>query len=278
MFAFKSIMPFGANAKESDSLKKYNYACFWAHFLQSLAAIIYTVYSDQARDFRVYILTHYADWDPDLGPKSATQVIGTFPLAAVTCAVPMLSAIAHLYIGLTYVNYRQRIAEFTNTVRWIEYAFSSTLMFFLICLLFSIYDISTLIALACINATVMFCGYVMEQQNYELLKTGAKPILTSFYVGCSIGVVQWALLYSTLSVTDGSMPAIIWALLFTYAVLYMLFAVNMFVLYNYSEGKNNTIRYINSEKYYMILSLTSKSLLLWLILSGVNQPNTFTST
>ena len=168
--------------------------------------------------------------------------------------------------------------NFTNSMRWIEYAFSSTLMFFLICLLFSIYDLSTLLALATMNMSVMFFGHLMEQSNKDFRPSTDRIDWKSWQFGFFVGLVQWGLLYSTLSTTDEEMPAIIWAVLFSYFILFMLFALNMFVLYRkWAAGKNDKLSaYLLSEKYYMILSFTSKSILLWLILAGVNQPNSYT--
>ena len=75
----------------------WNALCALFHGTQVVAAIIYTVVSDNAKDFRVPIITHYAIWNTTTGPEDATQTLGLFPLAAVTCAVPFLSFIAHEY-------------------------------------------------------------------------------------------------------------------------------------------------------------------------------------
>jgi len=257
----------------------WNALCALFHGTQVVAAIIYTVVSDNAKDFRVPIITHYAIWNTTTGPEDATQTLGLFPLAAVTCAVPFLSFIAHLNMA-TWLKkkYETDIMNFTNSMRWIEYAFSSTLMFFLICLLFSIYDLSTLLALATMNMSVMFFGHLMEQSNKDFRPSTDRIDWKSWQFGFFVGLVQWGLLYSTLSTTDEEMPAIIWAVLFSYFILFMLFALNMFVLYRkWAAGKNDKLSaYLLSEKYYMILSFTSKSILLWLILAGVNQPNSYT--
>lgn len=259
----------------------WNAACAFFHSTQVAAAIVYTLLSENAKDFRVPILTHYAIWNDITGPEDSTQILGLLPLAAVTCVVPFLSFLAHLNMATwCRQKYETDIMEFTNSMRWIEYAFSSTLMFFLICLLFSIYDLSTLLALATMNASVMFFGYLMEQMNKDYRSAiGSNTInWKPWLVGFAIGLMQWSLLYSTLSVADNDMPALIWAVLFSYFILYMLFALNMLVLYKkWTNAQNDKLdTYLLSEKYYMILSFTSKSILLWLIIAGVNQPSSYT--
>lgn len=326
--------------REPADLRKWNKVCYLLHLGQGIAAIVYTIMFENAREFRIPLETNYAKWNETSGPVHANQKIADVPFAAVACVVPFLSFIAHFlltYDWPTRVNYEQTIKQFYNTARWIEYAFSSTLMFFLICLLFSIYDLTSLLALACINATTMFCGYLMEQANRLKLSQMQEnyrkdklvlPKLTwlPFIVGAGLGVVQWTLLYSTFSSITQTMPAIVWALVFTYFVLYLSFALNMAYMYyasvqtvfksdpllptkpvqvyytntndsTYYFGwpsrvatlpqdkpmdsslilKNEPLQvYYTSERIYMVLSLTSKSILLWLIMAGVNQPNPYT--
>ena len=282
------------------------------HSAVFIAAISVVVNTANTRNFRVPILTHYAEWDPDTGPIDSTQELGLFPFAYVTCVVPLLSAIAH---GIAYyMNKKYNTTNLFNTSRWIEYSFSSTLMFFLICLLFAIYDINTLIALSVMNASVMFCGYMMEQLNIGRSDVRWSP----FLIGCFIATIQWSQLYSTLSVTDDQMPFLIWIALGSYFYMFLLFPLNMFCFYMYDAensvsmfGKccifplpifyilRGAFRYFQNdsqaktgynlitdqnkikkfeahEKVYMILSLTSKNLLLWLIIFGVNQPSVYT--
>ena len=254
----------------------WNFWCAWLHLLQCMAAIFFVSYNEVAQNFRTPLLTHFSKWKEDVGPISATQELGKVPFAYITLAVPFIAFAAHGVMLVWKNKYEDSITRFYNTWRWIEYSISSTLMFFLICLLFSIYDLSLLIALCALNMTTMFCGYFMEQLNCKEKVTQWGP----FVLGSFTGLVQWSLLYSTLSTAESGMPAIIWALLFSYFILYLLFPLNMYVLYkewtNASEGKR-TERFFTSEVNYMVLSLVSKTLLLWLIMFGVNQPSPYTA-
>lgn len=290
------------NIQEPADLRGWNVLCYVLHLGQAIAAVIYTTQLENARNFRTPLQTNYAIWNKTTGPAHANQNIAEIPFAALACAVPFISFLAHFLLSYDWAmkqRYEQSILQFYNTARWVEYAVSSTLMFFLICLLFSIYDLTSLLALSCMNATTMYCGYLMEQgnrlklqqlqENYTKLKL-LRPDLswTPFTVGASIGIVQWALLYSTFSSIDNTMPIIIWALIFTYFILYMVFAVNMAVMYwsctrvATTSFTTPTLKYAPrqlyyiSERVYMMLSLTSKSILVWLIMFGVNQPNPYT--
>jgi hypothetical protein len=291
-------------------LKQWNFLCAIVHGFQGIAAIYLTsVQLETAKNFRVPLKTHYAVWDQELGPQDATQNVAVLHFAAITCAVPFLSAIAHILMWWKNVTYNDEIKILQNPYRWLEYSISSTLMFFLICLLFSIYDLITLILLMTINIIVMLTGYFMEKVNSDNIIV--KKIIIKwdmFYLGSILALIQWSLVFSTLTTTDDTMPSLIWAVIFVYLYLFSVFPINMWNFY-YSVYKKKTaawkdtlfiffpflfalkekekqaydINYIRdlykeTEVRYMILSLTSKSFLLWLILFGVNQPSPYTQS
>jgi len=256
-------------------------------------ALIFCVVFASIADFRLPLQTSYAHWVEDEGPVTDLKKIASIPFAWIVVSVPLLSAIAHLYAAtLGWEKYTYNLRNYCNPLRWLEYAVSASLMFVLIALLFAIYDLSLLIAFFTLSATVMYTGHVMESVNtgisdqpsnaYDPKNDGKNdPDVASFMpenpagiqwepfaVGCAISTVQWALLYSTLSTADFSaMPVYIVILLFTYFLLFMGFAVNMWYFYAYSKD------FIATEVRYMILSFTSKTLLLWLIFGGVMQPS-----
>jgi hypothetical protein len=291
-------------------LKTWNGLCAIVHGVQGIVAICLTALSlENAKNFRVPLKTHYAVWDQELGPQDATQNVAVLHFAAITCAVPFLSAIAHLLMWCKHGTYKIKIDTFQNPYRWLEYSISSTLMFFLICLLFSIYDLNTLILLMTLNVVVMLTGYFMERDNADNIN--GDPIIIKwdmFYLGSFLAIIQWAIVFSTLTTTDDSMPPLIWAVIFVYLYLFSVFPINMWnFYYSVNRGNNDfwkdtlfiffpflftlkntgktTINYekkqnlyYETEVRYMILSLTSKSFLLWLILFGVNQPSSYTQS
>ena len=306
----------------SESLVTWNWACAFLHLAQGIAAIYLTTSELQnAKDFRVPLITHYAVWDEKTGPKDATQHVAVLHFALITCAVPFISFFAHLFMGYSAYNdfsesgwYKRNLNNLQSPYRWLEYSISSTLMFFLIALLFSIYDLNILILLMTLNVVIMLMGYLMERDNINNVNSFKINISwIMFMIGATLALIQWAIVFSTLTTTDDDMPALIWAVIFVYLFLFSVFPINMWNFYysltNYEQHDNFLLNslfvffvkpftaitklfvetnnnyaskdqvkklYLETEKRYMILSLTSKSFLLWLILFGVNQPSTYT--
>ena len=261
-----------------DSLKVWNIICCLWHFLNFIAALILAISITKIGDFRMPLQTSYVYWNKT-GPATQVQEVAQLPFAYVTVSVPLFAAFAHLWFAISNT-YISNLLKKKNPIRWLEYAFSSSIMFVLIALLFGIYDLTSLITLFTINAVTMYFGYLME-----ILNTDDKILWHPFIVGCFLGAVQWGCLFSTLSSIGEDVPNFVWALTASYAVLYGCFALNMFWYFSkfeyfmccyekneHSIGPSNK-KFRASEKVYMILSLVSKTLLLWLIFFGALQPS-----
>ena len=105
-----------------------------------------------------------------------------------------------------------------------------------------------------------------------------------FLFGCAAGVVPWAIILAALlNITPdlSGIPAFVWALLAVYFAFFNCFPVNMLLQMNgvgwwSNEGVGWNRGYFHGERVYQVLSLVAKSLLLWLVIGGTNQPNAFT--
>ena len=74
-----------------------------------------------------------------------------------------LSALAHFILVLYPGSYLNQISSGINRLRWYEYAVSSTLMIVMIAVLFGVWDLGQLIAIAGCNASMNFFGLMMEE-------------------------------------------------------------------------------------------------------------------
>jgi hypothetical protein len=153
-------------------------------------------------------------------------------------------------------------------------------MIVLIAMLFGMYDIVSLILLASVNACMNLFGLLMELHNQTTQKTD----WTSFWYGCFAGAVPWAMIFTYVggSGAVSQVPAFVWAILFVYLFAFNTFPINMVLQYLQVGRWGDEYHgwrmggYYYGEKLYQIQSLVSKSLLLWLVLGGVNQPNQYT--
>ena len=180
-----------------------------------------------------------------------------------------------------------------NRFRWYEYAVSSSLMIWLIAMFFGVYDLATLILIAGVNASMNFfgkftvnlhhlwtysrfvvlimvlilAGFTMEVINQYTDKVQWE----SFIFGCIAGILPWVviLMYFLGGPSVVEPPAFVYAIVFCYFFFFNTFPVNMVLQYA-KIGRWADYRY--GELWYIILSLTSKTLLAWIVLGGTAQP------
>lgn len=137
----------------------------------------------------------------------------------------------------------------------------------LIAILFSIYDISTLILIFLLNASMNL--FLVIDGNNESRQRKSKLVI--FYFDSIAGIGSWiVILINLVSCADLSLvPWFVFVIAATYFVLFNLFPINMILQYKKVRKWKD---YLYGEKVYIILSLVTKTLLAWLVFAGILQP------
>lgn len=155
-----------------------------------------------------------------------------------------------------------------NLARWIEYAFSSSLMILIIVMLTGMADFSSLILIFFLNMMMLLFGWVMEVHNQTTKKTN----WTSFIFGCIAGAVPWLVIALYLFGSggpSGHAPTFVYWIFFSIFLFFNCFAVNMILQYKKVGSWKD---YLYGERAYIILSLVAKSLLAWQVFAGTLRP------
>jgi hypothetical protein len=204
-----------------------------------------------------------------LDTRSA-QVID-IPLAYVVASFLFMSAAAHFLLRWPLrTRYERWLARGMNPARWVEYAFSSTVMILAIANLSFINEFSALVAIAGCNVAMILFGWSMEAANEGRAQVDWKH----FAFGCIAGAVPWiaigaSLVTYSLQPDAVAIPSFVWAIYASLFVSFNVFALTMVVQY----AKVGPWRdYLAGEKTYMVMSLVAKSLLAWQVWSGTLRP------
>jgi hypothetical protein len=250
-----------AGAAEADverklrGLRAWNLVLGLLHAGQAVAILLL------ATDFAIPIVSHSLTGPPG----SATETIVLFDLrvAWAVAAFLFLSAVAHLLIASPwlYPRYTAMLRQGRNDYRWIEYAFSASLMAVLIGVLPGITDIAAVIAIFGVNAAMILFGLL--QERYE--RPGGS--LLPFWLGCIAGAVPWVAIgvYLAGIGTDATPPGFVYAIFVSLFLFFMSFAVNQWLQYRRVGPWRD---YLYGEKVYMLLSLVAKSALAWQVFAG----------
>ena len=260
-------------ADKSRSLRRWNRFLTFAHFGQFLLMI---AVSSTAVLFEPVVPTvkPIIENGTFAGVEQTSVVLFSIPLACVIATFFLMSAIAHASAGwLLRGRYEAWLARGMNPLRWIEYAFSSTVMIVAIAYISYITDFPALIAIAGANVAMNLFGWSMEAAN----EGREKPDWKHFIFGCIAGIVPWIAIFSILWAygaqeglpADAGIPTFVYIIIASLFVAFNIFAITMVLQY---EKVGRWREYLYGEKTYMILSLVAKSLLAWQVWSGTLRP------
>jgi len=204
------------------------------------------------------------------GAPSPQVIFSVNHLGALLAAFPLISAFAHFIIAFPKnKSYNQNLKKGINPYRWLEYAFSSSIMIWVISTFVGIWDFWSLAMIFVLNAMMIMFGYLMEKLNQNTEKTSWSP----FILGSISGGFPWVVIFAYFSGavinSRNNVPNFVYLILFVYLVLFMSFAVNQVLQYK-SVGKWKD--YLYGERTYIMLSFIAKTLLVWLVFTGLFKP------
>ena len=251
-------------------LRKFNGAMGVLHFMQGAIMLWLGLTLSNIKDFKLPINTSYLKFDEIMQRLVLqTNEITRLPIATILASFLFLSALAHFIIVLPSVNkfYNKNLERGINYFRWFEYALSSSIMIALIAMFFGIYDLSSLILIIGLNATMNMLGLLMELHNQTTKQTS----WISFWIGSFAGLIPWivVLIHFFGSGEWGEIPWFVYLALGSYFIFFNLFPANMYLQYKKVGPWQD---YLYGERAYIILSLVAKSILAWLVFGGTLQP------
>lgn len=261
----KAVHTVSEEETKFSNLRRFNVIMGFLHLIQGVFMIVVS------NDTTYPIFTNYLNFD--IASRSLTpnpQLLYELRFGPAVAAFLLISAVAHFYLAtIGYQNYVQNLKKGMNPVRFYEYALSSSLMIVLIGMLIGLWDLGALILIFALNATMNLFGIMMELHNQHTQKTD----WTAFIYGSIAGVIPWVviMLYFVGAVSSGDAkpPAFVYAIVPTLFVFFNIFAINMILQYKKVGPWRD---YLYGERAYIILSLSAKSVLCWLIFTGTLAP------
>jgi Heliorhodopsin len=257
-------------ADRSRSLFRWNAALAALHGFQFAAMLLLSLAQDPMASWP--ITSSYLTFDSATRTLlPATRTLFELPIGPVVASFFAMSAIAHFTVGFPARGwYERRLARHQNPARWIEYAFSSSVMIVVIAMLTGIREIGTLIAIVGANAAMNLFGWSMEAAN----EGRERPQWLHYIFGCIAGIVPWLVitvaLLTGLTATDAApIPGFVIAIYVSLFISFNIFAFNMVFQFRRIGRWRD---YLYGERAYMLLSLFAKTLLAWQVWSGTLRP------
>lgn len=243
------------------SLKRFNFAAGVVHVVQGLLILILS------NHYSLPIQTNFLKFDPATDSlTTVTQNLIEIPLGPLIALFLFITAIAHLSCATWgFQWYVRNLTNGINPARWYEYAITSSIMIVVIAMLSGIYDIAALLPIIGANASMNLFGLLMESKNPSNGEVDWSP----FYFGSFAGALPWLVIiiyfFGAVADSAGSVPLFLYVLIAVLLLFWITFPINMILQYK-KIGKWKD--YLYGEKWYIILSLFSKSALAWIVFGG----------
>lgn len=174
----------------------------------------------------------------------------------------LLAALDHALVAAPRVHrwYERCLDRRVNYARWIEYSVSASIMIVLIGMFVGIRDLAAVVAVFAANTAMILFGLLMERQQ-----SPGRPDWSAFWFGSLIGLVPWVLIAIYVA-QPPTVPGFVYVITVVQFILFFSFAVNMALQYAQIGWWRD---YVHGEVTYIVLSLSAKSLLAWLIFANV---------
>jgi len=248
--------------KKFVNLRKFNLAMGFLHLVQGGLMLWLS------NNYRLPVETNFLSYNDVTGEfYFVTDVVANLPLGVMIAMFLFVSAIAHFSLASPkgYPWYVKNLEKGINYARWYEYAISSSIMIVVIAMLTGIYELSSLLLIFALNATMNLFGLMMELHNQTTQKTN----WTSYIFGCFAGIVPWIVIgiyfFGAVLLAGKDFPEFVIGIFVSLAVFFNIFAINMVLQY---RKKGKWADYLYGEKVYVILSLVAKSALAWQVFAG----------
>tara|TARA_Y100000389_G_scaffold31619_1_gene26776 strand:+ start:131 stop:1012 length:882 start_codon:yes stop_codon:yes gene_type:complete len=279
------------------SYKKYNNFAIFGHFLSAIAMI--SLLADKTSLIIPYTET-FTEWQNkpvnsscSLGSRPFNTTDQNFCIATVTKPVycdkdscygidlgiliisfHILSFLFQSFAQITNCTgpilgykYDDMIENNKNPLRFIEYSFSASIMLIAIAVLNGVTDINLISSIAVLTSACQLCGLAVEFTDNIKMKW-LLHLTGWLQFGCAYGIIFHAFFRSIKSSNDNGAPgppSFVYAIVILLFLLYSSFGiVQLFELILRDKCNRYT-----KEKSYVLLSLTAKLLLGWMIFSNV---------
>jgi hypothetical protein len=237
------------------NLRIWNLGLTVLHLAQAAAIAVL------AGDFAISVTSSFPTGPPGAQP-AAPEGLFDVPIGIATATFLGLAALDHLVTAtVARGTYEADLRAGINRFRWVEYAFSATLMVILIGFYVGITGIDAIVAIAGANVGMILFGWIQERMNPP--GRGSTTMLP-FWFGTLVGIAPWIAIVTNVAGAE-TVPGFVYGIVVAQFLLFFSFGVNQWLQYREVGPWRD---YAFGEKTYLVLSLVAKSLLAWQIFGG----------
>jgi|GEM_PF-398195 len=204
---------------------------------------------------------------------TASRHLFDVPLAQVLALALAISGALHWLLAAYMRNqYEEWMAKGLNPVRWLDGAFSASLIVLAIALASGINEITTLIALFVFSFMVHMLGLCMELYNLPYRRDepvkDRKPYILMVIAAVAVWLMGGIPILAAVLFGNG-LPAYIWI---TYATASVVVVASVTVLSRNYRRLGRWKEYPKAERLHMAISFAAKSIIAWELFVALLRP------
>jgi VanZ family protein len=245
----------GVTPARLADLRRWNLGLAALHAVQAVAVVVL------ASDFAITVTSSFPAGPPG-SEVPAPEPLFDVRIGVAVAVFLLLAALDHLLTAtVARDTYERDLRRGINRFRWVEYAFSATIMVVLIAFYNGITGIDAVVAIVGANVAMILFGWLQERMNPP-----GRPWTTMlpFWFGTLAGAAPWVAIAINLFGAD-EVPGFVFGIFVSLLLFFWAFALNQWLQYR-RVGRWND--YAFGEKTYLVLSLGAKSALAWQIFGG----------
>lgn len=152
---------------KAKNLRAWNLAMGFLHLFQGILMLVLS------NSFSLPVVGTFLKFNSQTMQLVPTpETLFSLRIGPMVAIFLFLSALAHFLVSTFFYKwYLDNLAHHINKARWIEYAFSSSIMIVIIAQLVGVYELSSLILIFGLNAAMILFGWLMELHNQTTDKT-----------------------------------------------------------------------------------------------------------
>jgi VanZ family protein len=237
------------------NLRAWNLGLTFLHLAQAVAVVTL------AGSFAISVTSSFPTGPPGTAAP-APEPLFDVRIGWAVAVFLGLAALDHLLTAtVARATYERDLGRGINRFRWVEYAFSATLMVILIAFYAGITGIDAVIAIAGANVGMILFGWIQERMNPP---GRDDTTMLPFWFGTLVGIAPWVAIVTNIIGAD-TVPTFVYGIVVAQFVFFFSFGLNQWLQY---RGVGPWRSYAFGEKAYLVLSLVAKSVLAWQIFGG----------
>ena len=271
----------------SQNIDKLNYYATWLHGVSFVVILAIFLTNRKEVNFNTDLfrteIEELNDGDKTVVLKvKKVAKISTEQLKTFVLFTFLFTCLIHYFYytnGFGTGVYKDQLKRSQNSIRWLEYAITSTVMIFVLCIISGVKEADTVTLITLINAALMGLGYFVETAPTKKGKIIA--LFMGFYI---LGALWYTILYNFYSRIDQvqkvdhptvpgkkrEVPSWVKQVLTPMFFWYLSFGiVALFYVKNYNKIG---FKFETYERSYIILSYLSKAFMGYYLAFGLTRP------